>query len=422
MAPMTTARSPLALLATLLMTQALPAQSGGFGYNRLDFHNSGVHPRQDLFPNADTSQGIEAGDGLFKVLPKEILDRGGSAHRVSGYRMVLGVQQSYTGFFPAQVRVPAVELYRTQVLKLGAPSTGTKEYQTLDPKAPLNVSFGSFRIDIPSKQAYELEVRFAPSQQDPDKRALVPVADRVAGQPQGIAIKAVGTVGESVTSGFLPAVVLRPSYQEKHRRPWQDSYSGAFFANSGSPVRMYGMLGMPSRTAELQLSLLFDNPTLSLYGSTAGGLAGSKTETRMGPGAYGTDLASTLGTEDWGMFVQDTRRQAARPSHLAVPLVAGTGAAPQAQLDLLGARLLVDPGAAGLWAAFYELGSWGGLDRIPAENRLGFAAAQEGAWASTAFRLPAQPALVGEVLWLQALVVPLGAGAAEASNLVRVTF
>ena len=99
----------------------LPAQ--GFAHNRIEFSNWWLTAREDRFPNFTT--GNVAGDGLFKVLPAEILERHG-AHRLSGYRIGFSIDDAYTGRFPVTIKVPGMQLYRTVVKTLGG-----KLYETL---------------------------------------------------------------------------------------------------------------------------------------------------------------------------------------------------------------------------------------------------------------------------------------------------
>ncbi|MEE2887137.1 MAG: hypothetical protein VX951_06865, partial [Planctomycetota bacterium] len=283
-------RYVVGLLASLLAAAAGLSAQRPFAHNRLEFSNRLLTDRDDVFPNQATAGGIQTGDALFKVLPAAILERH-EDHRISGYRMAIAVQTGFQGLFPARVEVPSLQAYRTKEERLGSSVLGFKDYDVVDFTAPATGRFDPIQIDLPSPGSFTVQVELDPAAKDPKLQKLVPMSGLVGGKRAAAAIVLRGSPGQSSTFRFQPTAVMRPSYLERHIAPGRDSYSGSY-EKAADTIRMYGMLGQPSPRGELYVSLLFDNPTLSLFGSSAGGHTTHSAETTMGPGAFDTDAAT----------------------------------------------------------------------------------------------------------------------------------
>ena len=125
------------LLPALLLPPAmlLPAHQlwcqAALAHNKLEHGNRFLTDTELLFPNYLKTGGNVAGDALFKVLPREVLERQ-EAHQLSGYRLALSVDNAYTGQLPKDVKLPALQLYYTTVLKLPANDPNGKTYEVPD--------------------------------------------------------------------------------------------------------------------------------------------------------------------------------------------------------------------------------------------------------------------------------------------------
>ncbi len=388
-----------------------------FAHNRLEFSNRLLTDRDDVFPHQATAGGVKLGDALFKVLPPEISERHG-AHRISGYRMAVAVQRGFQGFFPSPVKLPSVQVFRTKVAKLGGTVLGFKDYDVPDFLAPATGVFDSIGIDLPTAGAHTVQVEMDSAASDPKLRQLISVPGLVQGRRSGLAIVLRGIQGESSLSPFLPTAVMRPSYLERHIAPGRDSYSGSFTAATGKTA-MYGMLGQPSPRGELYLSLLFDNPVLSVFGSSAGGLATHVAETGMGPGAFSTDIATGQGTATVGFFGQAEQFHAAPGRYAFIPAIVSRGpAGPSMSLPFGSAMLRIDPTVNHL-AALFNLGFWGMLSDYRAGGVAGFVRDKRGCWASAPLIIQSNPVLKNSLVWVQAIVIDLKGGSVETSNVVR---
>ncbi|MCA8955435.1 MAG: hypothetical protein KDC87_05140 [Planctomycetes bacterium] len=406
-----------------VVAAALPASAAAqtaFAHNRLDFSNRILTDRDDLFPGQGTTTGAKAGDGLFKVLPAEITERG-EDHRVSGYRMAVAVHRKYDSFFPARVRVPELRLYRTKVVKLGGPVLGVKEYEALDITQPLSGTFGAISLDFSAAGAHLVQVEMDPNASDPMLKQLLKVPSTVNNARAGVAVMVLSNDGESLTNTKVPALVMVPSYEERHLAPGRDSYSGSY-VKATDTLEMYGMLGTPSPRGELYLSLLFDNPTLTMYGTSSGGLPTNSVETTMGPGAFATDIATSRLPNDVGFFVHAASYASKTPQQFAtVPMVVSFQAnGPSSTLNLGGAKLRVDSPVVDLGTLF-RVGAWGFLGPYAKQGIAGFAVDLDGAWASNRFLQQPNAALKGQTFWVQAVVADVQANFLDATNVVRVT-
>jgi hypothetical protein len=397
---------------------AAPLAAQAFPHNKLEFSNWYLEDRQELFPNYLAAGGNVAGDGLFKVLPAELLERAGD-HRISGYAVGLSIDDAYTGVFPVLVELPALQLHRTRIA-----TSGGKSYETIDLTRPVGPRFDPIQIVLPADNAWVVEVAFDPNASDPKLRSLLSVPALVNGQRAGLATLLLARPGEK-RAPATPGIVLQASFDERHLAPGRDSYSGSYDA-ARDVVRMYGQTGAPSATGELYAMLRFANPTLQLFASTAGGVANDpqQFETHLGPGAYATDLATRSGAGFLGLFAQAEQFHVATgpPTHRIWPLLVATSAAgPDTTLALGGADLRVRLGELGFADFLIAQGFGGPLQRYAAKGSVGFDQDQLGAYASPRWPIGPDPALVGIDLWIQGLITTDALVPVDATNAVRLT-
>lgn len=407
------------LLGLLVLGADLSAQRP-FAHNRLEFSNRLLTDRDDVFPNQPTATGTRSGDALFKVLPAEILGRH-EDHRVSGYRLAIALQKAYAAFLPARVKVPSMQLYRTEVKRLGSPVLGFKDYDVVNLALPVTGTFDSFNVDLPTKGAYIIQVEMDPTSTDPKLQKLVPVPARVGGKRAALAIVLRGIAGESSQSQFRPTAVLRPSYLERHIGPGRDSYSGSY-EKASDTIRMYGMLNQPSPRGEIYASLLFDNPTLTLYGTSAGGQQSQAAETMMGPGVFDSDLATGQKVARVGFFAQAQQFHSSPGTHDIIPMIVSLDAAGPFLSQQLGATMIrIDPNSSRL-PVMFNLGYWGRLSTYTAGGVAGFVSDKSGAWASSEITVRPSSVMLGQVAWLQGVVIQVGGTFVDTTNVVRLTF
>jgi hypothetical protein len=405
----------LTLPALLALALTLPAQAPS-AYNKLEFHNRLLSSKELLFPNYLGSSGNIDGDGLFKVVPPEVLERSGN-HLISGYRLGLAIDQVYTGGLPGPVRVPRLQLYYTKVLRLGG-----KDYEVPDLQKPVGPQFDPLILRLPTKGAWFVEVEFDTSQSNSKLKNLLRVPAQVGGKTQGLAMMFLGFPGETRNTSF-PSVVLRPSFNEKHWLPaGRESYSGSYNADKKT-IAMHGMTGQPSATGEVFGTLRFQNPTLNLFGASAGGGTAPE-ETRMGPGAYANDLGSRRVAGDFGLFIQAQQYHAARPTHTAIPLIVATSqGGPNRDLPLsttsAAAVLRVNLQELQFFDLFLGAGLLGKLGVVKAKGPAGFAEDQLGAWASPRVTVAPDRALVGLYFWIQAAILDENSNVVDVTNAVR---
>ena len=410
-------RRPLALLAgALALATGLSAQSP-FAHNRLEFSNRLLTDRDDVFPNQATPLGTQAGDALFKIFPATITERHGN-HRVSGYRTAIALQRGFQGFLPARVSIPSVQVYRTKVETLGGPILGRKEYDVVDFSTPVTGVFDSIHVDLPGMGAYTVQVEMDPAASDPKLRQLVSIPGLVGANRAAFAVVLRGTPGQSSLSPFQPTAVMRPSYLERHIAPGRDSYSGSYTASTGE-IAMYGMMGQPSPRGELYVSLLFDNPTMSMFASSAGGHPSHSAETRMGPGAFDTDAATGRKVTVTGFFAHAEQFDRAGGGYAMIPLIVAMGPRGPVVSQSLGSAILrLDPSTSRLDRLFH-LGYWGNLAAYTSGGVVGFARDKRGVWVSRVIPIPPDPAIKGGFAWLQGVVVGGPGALLESTNVVR---
>jgi len=418
---------PTVLVPTIpaLLALGVPASQGiaqaPSAYNKLEFHNRLLSTTELLFPNYLGSNGNIDGDGLFKVVPPEVLERSGN-HLISGYRLGLAIDQAYTGVLPGPVRVPRLQLYYTKRMTLPATGPGGKPYDVPDLAKKVGPQFDPLILRLTTKGAWFVEVEFDTSQSNSKLRNLLSIPAKVNGQTQGLAMMFLGFPGETRNESF-PSVVLRPSFNEKHWLPaGRESYSGSYDENTKT-LAMHGMSGQPSATGEVFGTLRFQNPTLNLFGASAGG-GTSPEETRMGPGAYANDLGSRRVVGDFGLFIQAQQYHAQTPTHTAVPLVVATSSSgPNRNLRLSAtspsAVLRVNLDELALFDVFLAAGVFGPLGVVKAKGPAGFAEDQLGAWSSPRIPVAPDPALVGLFLWIQAAILDSNMNVVDVTNAVR---
>lgn len=404
---------------SLLVLACVLAPAGGaqrLAHNGIEFSNWWLTAREDRFPN--DASGNVAGDGLFKVLPAEILERSGD-HRVTGYRVAISVHDGYRGSFPVTVRVPGVQLHRTVLRRIEG-----QVYETLDPTAPVGPRFDPIPVTLPKDDSWVVEVAFDPKAKDPKLRRALSVPAMPGGKRAGLAVLVLAPPGEKRTPA-TPAIVLQSSYQERHLPPGRPSYSGSYDARTKT-VRMFGTRGQPSASGELYVALRFGDPTLQLRGSSAGGVGSDpqRFETLLGPGAYATDLATARRVGFFGLFAQAESFDpgGAAPTHTFYPLIVAAGPrGPDSSLRLGGVELRVDRSALGLSSLLIQVGLFGPLRTYRARGVAGFAQDQRGVYASPDVRVPPSPSLFGGVIWLQGLIVDRNLRPAGVTNVVRMT-
>jgi len=404
-------------LAGVLALQAgLYAQSR-FSHNRLEFSNRLLTDRDDVFPNQATPAGIQAGDALFKVFPSGVMERHDN-HRVSGYRMAIALQRGFQGFVPARVSLPSLQVYRTRAATLGGPILGQKEYDVVDFSVPVTGVFDHIQVDLPDTGAYIVQVEMDPAASDPKLQQLVPIPGLVRGKRAAMAVLLRGAAGESSLNPFLPTAVLRPSYLERHVAPGRDSYSGSYAQATGE-IAMYGMLNQPSPRGELYVSLLYDNPTLAMFGSSAGGHPTDSAETRMGPGAFDTDVATGRRVTTVGFFAHAERYDRAAGVYAMIPLIVAMGPGGPVVSQSLGSAIVrLDPSSSRLDRLFH-LGYWGNLETYTSGGAVGFVRDKRGAWVSKVLPIPPDPAMKGGFAWIQGVVVGGPGALLESTNVVR---
>jgi hypothetical protein len=407
----------LPALSLAVLGTALSAQTS-FAYNKVEFGNWWIADREDLFPNYATPAGNVAGDALFKVFPGEVFERA-EPHRLSGYQIAISIDDAYTGPFPVEVALPAMQLYRTRFVTLA----GT-EYEVPDLAQPVGPRFDPVPITIPSDNAWVVEVRFHPSNSNPRTRGLLALEPAAGAPRRGVAVMVLGRPGDRRAPN-VPGVVLQSSFAERHLPPGRASHSGSYDATTGT-LRMFGTTGMPSATGELYVGLRFHGPTLQLAGSSAGGFVGDPQnfETQLGPGAYATDLGRRLTPGDVRFYVQAEQFDpgAAPPTHVAFPfIVALGGGGPSVSVPFGPAPLRLDPAALGIASLLADAGLSGPLVRLRAASGAGFDADQLGVFNSVPLRVAPSAALVGRQLWVQALVTTVGFVPVASTNVVRLT-
>lgn len=408
----------LTFLSVTALSASVSAQA--FAHNKLEFGNWWITDREDAFPNYTTAGGNVAGDGLFKVFPTELLERG-EVHQVSGYQLAISIDDTYTGTFPVDVQVPAVQLYHTRFATIG-----NQVYEVLDPTQPVGPRFDPIAVTIPSDASWVIEVRFDPSNSNPRTRALleVPAANPTDPAARGLAMVVFGRPGD-LRATTVPGVVLQSTFGERHLTPGRASYSGSIDGATGA-ISMFGTSGMPSATGELYFGLRFQAPTLQLAGPSAGGVANDpqRFETELGVGAYATDLASRASAGHVRFVVQGAQfdPRGASPTHLAFPFLVAIGTRPSVTLPIGGAPLRVDPASLGLASLLVEAGFAGPLTRLPAASGGGFDVDQVGTFNSLPLQVGRSRALVGAAVWVQALVTTTSLAPAATTNAVRLVF
>jgi len=409
-------RVPHLALAAAALAPSLAAQP--FPANKIEFSNWYLSGREERFPNF--ASGNLDGDGLFKILPRSILDRH-DAHQFSGYVMGVSVDDAYTGRYPTVLFLPGLQLYRTVIAR----QSGTT-YETVDLQSPVGLKLDPLPLFLNSDGSWIVEVGFDPGSVSPKLRQLLQIDGLVGGERAGLALMALGRAGER-SSASLPGAVMLSSYQERHFAPGYPSYSGSHDAATGT-VAHFGTTGQPSATGELVLSARFANPTLQLFSDSAGGVANDPAgfETHMGPGAYATDHATAVAPGWFGMFVQAEQYDpgTGSPRHLALPLIVATSAAgPTAAIDVGGGvHLRLAPAELALATLFLDAGLSGPLATYAAGGVAGFDTDQPGVYATPRIPLPANPTWKGTALWLQALVVDDNMLPVGSTNAVRLTF
>lgn len=404
-------------VACSLLSLVSPLAAQAFPQNKLEVHNWWVADREDPFPNFAT--GNVFGDGLFKVIPSTLLERGGD-HLISGYQLCISIDDAFTGMFPVVAFLPGVQVFRTEPQTINGAA-----YEVLDHDRPVGPQFDPIFLPLSADQAWAVEISFDPASFNPKLRNLLTVPALENGQRQGLAIMALADPGR-MQSPNVANVVLQASYQERHFPPGAPSYSGSYDATTGA-VRMYGTTGQPSATGELYASLRFANPTLQIFSDAAGGLSPDPDgyETHMGTGAYCTDFGTRVGPAWFGFFMQATQYAPATggPTHMMLPLVVSMSAAgPTTSLRIGNATLRVNPAELQLADLFVQAGFGGPLGTYTASGVAGFDEDQRGVSASQRFTVPANPALQGMVLWLQGLVVDAKMQPVDSTNVVRWTF
>ncbi len=399
------------LLAGVLAAQAYPQ-------NKLEHTNWWLDSREDLFPNYGSATGNAAGDGLFKVIPAEVLERDGN-HRISGYKLGFSIDDAFTGTLQGPTEVPGMQLHRTKVQTLGG-----KTYETLDPGQKVGPRFDPIVVAITADNSWVVEMSFDPNAADPKLKQLLSVPALVNGQRAGLAMLLLAKPGDK-RSPSNPGVVLLASYRERHIQPGRESYSGAFAAPN-AVVTMYGGLGQPSASGELYAALRFADPTLQVYGSSSGGVANDpqNLETHLGPGAYATDLPGAAQPGFLGLFIQGAQFEGgANPTHLAFPFVVATGIqGPTTSFPLGGGlSLRVHPGELDLAGELVSAGLFGPIKRYLQKGSAGWDEDQVGVYQSGRVPVPNNPAFSGVNLWLQALVTDVSLQPVATTNVVRLT-
>lgn len=406
-----------ALLAPLLAAAlAGPLASQAPATNKLEFGNWWLDPAYLYFPNFTGSSGTGgnvAGDGLFKVFPAALFEQSSDIH-ITGFKLTAQLDPADTTGPPAFLVPPSVQFYRTTTLVRPTGAT----YETIDftqPVGPLYAPTPFDRIIIPSVGQWVYERVFAANASQ-----VLSVPARVNGVRSGIAMLVLAPPGE-LQGPNSRGLVLAGTFQERHLAPGADSYSGSFDAATGT-LAFFGELGQPSARTELAFGLRLADPTLQLFGSSAGGFAGDPNgwETFAGPGAYATDLDNG---GFFGLYAQGSQFDTgAAPTHQVLPFIVATSeAGPTADFDAAGVPLRIAPGQIGLATVLVNSGVFGYLGSYVAGSSAGFRNPQPGAWASPRLSVPANAALIGVSLWFQGLVVDGSLLPVAATNCVRLT-
>jgi hypothetical protein len=400
---------PLLLFPFAALFLGAAAVSQSPAHNKIEFGNWWVTQREDLWPNYRSNGGNVAGDGLFKIYPQALLERG-AAHRISGYALGVSVDDGYQGTYPVTVDPPDVVLYRTQRV-----TQGGKTFEIPDlAGGPIGPVLDTPAVSLTSDDFWLVEVKFTSSN-------LITVPAQVNGQTTGLCMMLLAPAGARQADRKAWPVCF-PSDAELHRAPGYDAYSGSYNAQTNQ-ILMYGQTGAPSNTGELFAQLRFDNATLQLRSDSSGGFRNDPNgfETHLGPGAYDTDLASRGG---WlGLYVQSERHEAAPvPTHLCLPLIVSTRFDPVfASTTIDSAVLRLDQGFLNLVDFWLGVGAVGPIARYGKASGAGFDQDQTGVYASPKLSWP-KGVGAGAVFWTQAVVLDLTTfRLVEATNVVRFT-
>ena len=393
-----------------LLAQGSPA------YSRFDYSNGYRLQREDGYPNARSPKGNGQGDFVYKVFPLEVLGRGEDI-RVSGVRISFSVDDSYKGNFPVSLGVPEIAFFPVKLGKAGGlnvdlPQLGSR----------LNRSLRGGSVSALSDGIFAMELRLGPKQPDPKLRAPVVLPAKDAqGRPQGWAVALMAPKGEILGKG-KPLFVPMPSFGEIHRSPGPSTYSGFYDARK-KVFLPFGSPGAPSNQGELGVELFIDGPVLQVFSDASGGVRKdpNRNETHMGPGAYRNGLGSSVLGGFVGFYTQWENQEG--KGLLCLPLITALGASrPTGRLNLGGVNLLLDPARAGALPLLPQMGLLGGLTRYKAFGVAGHFGDQKGVYVTPRLPVPASPALAGQSIWLQSLLLRPGVGFVGSSNLVLLRF
>jgi hypothetical protein len=399
-------RFPARLGIPALLAAGLAAQTP-FPQNKLEFGNWYLQPGVEYFPNFRTAGGNQAGDGLFKVFPAEVLDRAGDL-RISGYKITFEVDPAFAFTTAQVVFVPGVQFYRTRIL-----TRNGQTFETIDLSQPVGPDYDPIQAIVPTPGPYAFEVPFRTNAPNVELRQLLVVPAEVNGVRTGLAMLVKARVGEREGSA-LPGIVLVSSFNERHVAPGRPTYSGMV---TGGVITHFGEPGGSSATGELAVGLRFADPVLQVFGSGARGVLPDPQgrETHLGPGAYANDLGSAGGF--FGLYVQSRAHHTPGlpPTHWLFPLVVAQSLqGPTAAAPFGGALIRYAPGETDAAMMFVQAGVHGPLQTYQAGGSAGFDQDQEGVWASLRGTVAPSPQLVGIDLWLQGIVV--GPGIAPVAN------
>jgi hypothetical protein len=400
----------LLLLATPLLAQAR------FFHNKLEHTNFWIADREDLFPNYLTTGGNVAGDALWKVLPREILERAND-HQVSGYKIAISVDNTFTGTFPRIVRLPALQMTRTRIQSLGG-----QDHEVPDLSQPVGPLYDPITIFLQQDNSWVVEVLFDPNLINPKHNRLQPVPGLVNGQRAGLALVILGTAGDR-RSPATPGIVLQASHAERHYLPGRPSYSGSYNAATQT-LSVYGQPNQPSATGEIYAALRFQTPTLQIFSDSSGGVVDDPQgwETHLGPGAYATDLATRVRPGFFGLYLQGVQyhNPTGPPTHRAFPFVVSLSPnGPTANLPLGNVTMRVDPAALGSANFLVSAGLHGSLALYPKQGQAGWDEDQPGVYASPRVRIVPDPALIGLTLWVQGFITDNALNFVDTTNVVR---